>query len=373
MPNWKKVITSGSSAELTSLYALSITGSLLGTASYATQTLSSSVALTASYTPNAIITASVSSNTITFTKGNGSTFPLTINTGSGGSAFPYTGTAVITGSLIVSGSVPGQPYGINSAAGRLSVNSIDTVSWGDLLLIDPNTGNTSVAWGGRVLIDSGNIIRLDWENGVTHDSTSKDSINWQNRQLIDSAGTTTVDWENTQIYDSSTNLSINWSQRRLYDSAGATILDWENGSFSGNATTATTATSASFASTASYINSPINQSLVLTGSLRGEVTSIAIVSNTASINLARNNFFTITLANGANTHINPTGIAPGQTVNIRVTQGSAGTGTVSFAPAVSQASGSAYTGSQVANAVDIVTMITFDTSKVYVSSIRNMI
>jgi hypothetical protein len=35
MPSWKKVITSGSDAELNSLYAPSITGSLQGTASYA--------------------------------------------------------------------------------------------------------------------------------------------------------------------------------------------------------------------------------------------------------------------------------------------------------------------------------------------------
>ena len=41
-------------------------------------------ALTASYTPNALITASVSSNVLTFTKGNGTTFNLTVNTGSGG-------------------------------------------------------------------------------------------------------------------------------------------------------------------------------------------------------------------------------------------------------------------------------------------------
>lgn len=39
---------------------------------------------TASYTPNALVTASVSSNVLTFTKGNGSTFNLTIATGSGG-------------------------------------------------------------------------------------------------------------------------------------------------------------------------------------------------------------------------------------------------------------------------------------------------
>ena len=61
-----------------SLTSPDITGSLFGTASWATQ------ALTASYTPNALTTASVSLNTITFTKGDGSTFPITVDTGSGG-------------------------------------------------------------------------------------------------------------------------------------------------------------------------------------------------------------------------------------------------------------------------------------------------
>jgi hypothetical protein len=62
-----------------SLTSTSFTGSLLGTASFAS---------TASFTPNALVTASVSSNTITFTKGNGTTFPITVNTGSGGATSP---------------------------------------------------------------------------------------------------------------------------------------------------------------------------------------------------------------------------------------------------------------------------------------------
>ena len=50
MPNWKKVITSGSDASLNTLIVSNgITGSLLGTASYASQALSSSFATTASY------------------------------------------------------------------------------------------------------------------------------------------------------------------------------------------------------------------------------------------------------------------------------------------------------------------------------------
>jgi hypothetical protein len=112
---------------------------------------------------------------------------------------------------------------------------------------------------------------------------------------------------------------------------------------------------------------------VISGSLRGRVAPLSIVSNTASIDLSSNNFFTITLANGTNTFINPTNINPGQTVNVRVTQGSAGTGTVSFPSFVVQASGSLYTGSAVANAIDIVTMITFDSTTVFMSSVRNMI
>jgi hypothetical protein len=68
----------------------------------------SSFSLTASFTPNAVVTASVSLNTITFTKGDGSTFPITVNTGSGGGTgvgFPFSGSAVITGSLTVTGSI----------------------------------------------------------------------------------------------------------------------------------------------------------------------------------------------------------------------------------------------------------------------------
>ena len=113
--------------------------------------------------------------------------------------------------------------------------------------------------------------------------------------------------------------------------------------------------------------------LVITGSLRGEVSALSIFSNTASVNMAANNFFNLTLVDGANTHISPVGIRPGQTVNIRIRQGAAGTGTVSFPSFVDQASGSLYTGSMVSSAFDIITMITFDTSVVYLSSIRNMI
>ena len=66
--------------------SLSVSSSFATTASFAvsaSRAVSSSFATTASFTPDAIVTASVSSNTITFTKGNSTTFAITVNTGSG--------------------------------------------------------------------------------------------------------------------------------------------------------------------------------------------------------------------------------------------------------------------------------------------------
>ena len=81
-------VTTASYAQTSSFVTGSIftNGNRALSASYA---ISSSFATTASYIQNALVTASVSSNTITFTKGNGTTFPITVNTGSGGGASIY--------------------------------------------------------------------------------------------------------------------------------------------------------------------------------------------------------------------------------------------------------------------------------------------
>jgi len=110
------VATSASYA-LTASFALNgggtvNTGSLLTTASVSLNTITftkgdgSTFHITVD-TGSLLTTASVSLNTITFTKGDGSTFPITVNTGSGGgggSSFPFTGSAIISGSLEVIGS-----------------------------------------------------------------------------------------------------------------------------------------------------------------------------------------------------------------------------------------------------------------------------
>jgi hypothetical protein len=76
-----------------------------------------------------LVTASAVDNVITFTKGDGSTFPVTVNTGSAAAAFPYTGSAIISGSLGVTGSIS---VTSGSFSGSVITNLTD-VSQGSIL------------------------------------------------------------------------------------------------------------------------------------------------------------------------------------------------------------------------------------------------
>jgi hypothetical protein len=111
----------------------------------------------------------------------------------------------------------------------------------------------------------------------------------------------------------------------------------------------------------------------VTGSLRGEVNALSISSNTASLDLATGNFYTLTLVSGSNTFINPSNIEPGQTINLRVKQPSPGFGTVSFPSSVKQVSGSAYVPTAASSTEDIVTFISFDASNLYLSNVKNLV
>lgn len=142
MPNWRKVITSGSDASLNKLTVINgITGSLFGTASYALQALSSSFATTASY-----VTGSI------FTNGNralSASFAITasyvLNAVSASYApdttFPYTGSAIISGSLRVTGSlnvtgvITGSRIYVSSSNGTVSGSSLVVYGSGSSLPI----------------------------------------------------------------------------------------------------------------------------------------------------------------------------------------------------------------------------------------------
>ena len=140
------------------------------TASYVLQAVSASFATTASYALNAgsggtvstsslLTTASVASNVITFTKGDGSTFPITVSTGSGGggSTFPYTGSAIISGSLTITGSAPSAL----SVLGNQTIKGLDVTNIGgtttanaSTTIVGSGTAFTSLSTGDRISLSS---------------------------------------------------------------------------------------------------------------------------------------------------------------------------------------------------------------------------
>ena len=114
----------------------------------------------------------------------------------------------------------------------------------------------------------------------------------------------------------------------------------------------------------------VRDSLTVSGSLRGTVVPLTVASSTASLNMSASNFFTLQLVPTGNIHVNISGQLPGQTVNLRVD--TTGSGTVSFNPVVRQASGSNYTPTT-GTGVDVVSLIAFDSSNVYLANVKNLI
>lgn len=118
----------------------------------------------------------------------------------------------------------------------------------------------------------------------------------------------------------------------------------------------------------------IDGTVTLNGAVETQVSSVTISAQTASLDFNDTSLFTVTLADGVDTHITATNVSPGQTVNLLIQQAGTTPGTVSFAPEFLQPSGSSYVPTSTVSSQDILTLITFsNTSQIFVSSVTNMI
>ena len=119
-------------------------------------------------------------------------------------------------------------------------------------------------------------------------------------------------------------------------------------------------------------NQTITGSFTITGSAYGNVVSMSIASQTASMDLSLGNFYTLTLVSGSTTHLAASNIRPGQTINLLVTQPSIGTGSVSYNSTFKFPAGANYVPTTISGSEDIVTFISYDTTKLYATSINNL-
>ena len=155
----------------------------------------SSFAITASYTDTSsfAITASYA-----------------LNSSCSCTLFPYSGSAVITGSLIVNN-------GTN--------NVVDTSNY---QLLD-SSNNQTINWNTKTLKE-GNAASIDWSNRLLQDSSEVQSIDWENRKAQDASDVKSIDWASRLLTDSTNNTSVDWENRTLVSSTGGTAINYSDSS-----------------------------------------------------------------------------------------------------------------------------------------------
>jgi hypothetical protein len=120
-----------------------------------------------------------------------------------------------------------------------------------------------------------------------------------------------------------------------------------------------------------YGDAVVNSKIIVSGSAVGEVNTIAVASNTGSMDCSAGNFFTIALQNGVDTQLEATNIQAGQVINLRITNNATSAGTISFGSGFAFEGGVPFSVTATTNAVDIMTFTTFDTSTLYGVGIQN--
>ena len=112
-------------------------------------------------------------------------------------------------------------------------------------------------------------------------------------------------------------------------------------------------------------------SQIFTGSVQGNVVSMAITANTASMDLSRGNYFTLTLADTATTHISASNVQPGVSATLVITTGT--NSSASLAPTMLQPSGSAYSATNGSGKKDVLSIVAVASGVPFVVSTKNMI
>jgi fibronectin-binding autotransporter adhesin len=112
----------------------------------------------------------------------------------------------------------------------------------------------------------------------------------------------------------------------------------------------------------------ISGSLRITGSAYGNVVSMSITSNTASMDLSAGNYFELT-SSVTPVRINFTNIQPGVTSTLIIS--ASASSSIILGTGAAQPSGSAYSGS--AGSIDILSLVAFNTSKVNVVATKALI
>ena len=237
--------------------------------------------------------------------------------------------------------------GNNFALGQVALNQNTTgtqnVAIGVGALNQNTTGNKNIAIGN----DAG--INASGSNNTYIGDEAGGNITGSNNVIIGRFSGTTG-----QVLDNNIILSDGQKNVRARYDAGAWSLNGNlivTGSFVGANT--------------------FSGSVAFTGSVVGNVVALGITSNTASMDFNNGNYFTLTLADNATTHISASNVQPGVSATLVITTGT--NSTASLAPTLLQPSGLQYSATVGTGKKDVLSIVAVEAGVPYVVSTKNMV
>jgi hypothetical protein len=273
----------------------------------------------------------------------------------------FIGNQTLTGSLFVSGNISLQ-QGFDLLTHHVKAPAVNGVE------IQNNTGGVVALFG------AGGSLGTTFYGQINATSISASSINGLGDPLVFS---TSVDSRLDQLEASTAS---------LFTSAS---LGLTTASFSGNTLTFTKGNGTTFGIVIPDVSGSgggtfatlgantftgsqtISSSLNISGSAFGNVVSMSITSNTASMDLNLGNYFTLTLAGTATTHISASNVQPGVSATLVITTGT--NSSASLAPTMLQPSGSAYSATLGSGKKDVLSIVAVASGVPFVVSTKNMI
>jgi hypothetical protein len=265
----------------------------------------------------------------------------------------FVGNQLITGSLIISSSnavdliVTGA---VQTTGNIVSSGSNGSATLGALQLSFSSPAQLSSAFIGR------NVIRqVSGSNSIGMGANPNQSslvVGLTDPSILISSGSTTVYYAPIRFQggEQYTDGRVNFVTPI---SASAGIV--------GN----TSLTGSLILSSSNAVELQVMGAVEITGSVAGNIIALSVASSTASIDFNLGTFFTLTIPSSTITYITGSNLKPGMTANIILTQ-QATTGSVRFESSLFKfPSGSINTGSAVASAVDLVSVMSVGTTTLY--------
>jgi hypothetical protein len=173
---------------------------------------------------------------------------------------------------------------------------------------------------------------------------------------------------NSSVTQLNANTASQQTQINTLSSFTSSYATTGSNSFNGNQTI----TGSLILSSSAAIELSVIGNSTFSGSVRGVVIPLSIAASTASMDCSLGNFFTLTLASAATTRLVATNIQPGETITLKVLQ-PATTGSLTYPSNIKFGSALAYSASAIANATDIITFVSYDSTNLFAASTKNLV